>query len=457
MELLSIKKRLHVIYLYFCGLSLDQIVAKTGISKGSVSNIIGELKAGNFPETADVTDQIETLRELAVNLAKLKQPVGQAVVGVAVLKRMYELGLDPSDMERWPLLLNSIKTQDDAQELIEAAYSVRGIQQETGLSLPALENKVKQLGEKAVELDAVTAKVGEAEGQLATLNTQKEKLTTEVNSLDAKFKWLVPRVQELEQREKLLLDRHEAMLIEAEKAKETLGTLKTVTKKLEKTGFSVKSLVDFNSKLEAVGKHHGIKASMVRERLLVELKHLDKGLGLETLVKQQAQTLKETNQTLNKRKGEITTAEAVLANVQQQNQNLEARIKATSEYVGQEIAKIVPLAQDTVKKITIDLKSSCGEVLAEVKDLKDEAVLVGENAGQIKAILAESEWIKKLVALQQGEGDVNATEVRKVALLVNRGINAWLGQRGAKSLPIQSLSLTSNEYVRKLEEWETQE
>lgn len=57
------QKRLQVVYLYFCGLSNDQIAAKTSISKGSVTNIVSELKAGNFPEAADVTDQIETLRE----------------------------------------------------------------------------------------------------------------------------------------------------------------------------------------------------------------------------------------------------------------------------------------------------------------------------------------------------------------------------------------------------------
>ncbi|MDO8686979.1 MAG: hypothetical protein Q7K41_00140, partial [Dehalococcoidales bacterium] len=164
-------------------------------------------------------DQIETLRELAGDLAKLKLTAGQSAVGIAVLRRIYELNLDPADMERWPLLLNSIKTQDDAKELIEVAYTVRGIQQESGLSLPAVEEKAKKLGEKAKELETVTAKIGESKNQLNDLTKKRENLTVEVISFDNKFKWLMPRVQELEQREKLLLDRHEAMLIEAAKAR----------------------------------------------------------------------------------------------------------------------------------------------------------------------------------------------------------------------------------------------
>jgi predicted nucleic acid-binding Zn-ribbon protein len=442
--------------LYLSGLSFDQIAAKTGASKGSVENIINELKAGNFPEAADVTDQIETLRELAVDLAKLKMPTGKSAVGIAVLKRIYELGLDPADMERWPLLLNAIKTSDDAQELIQAAYTVRDIQKKSGLSLPALENKVKQISEKAEELESLTVKITKAHSDINGLNKKKTELSPEVTSLDGKFKWLVPRVQELEQREKQLLDQNKSMLMGAEKAKGILETLKAEMKKLDKIGLSVKALVDFNKELVTVAKHHGIKAPMVRKRLLGELKHLDKGFGLETLVKKQEQTLKETTQLIDKRKGELSSCEAALKSLQQQKQNLEASIKETREYISQEIAQLVPIAKDTVKQITIDLKSGCGEVISEVKHLKDEALLVGEDVGKLKNIVAEAEWVQKLVMLQQGK-DINAADTRTIALLVNHGINAWLNQHGAQSTAIKELALTSGDYIRRLEEWDVGE
>jgi DNA repair exonuclease SbcCD ATPase subunit len=258
MELLSTKKRLQVIQLYFSGISFDQISLKTGVSKGSVTNIVNELKAGNFPEAADLTDQIQTLWDLAVDLEKLKLTVAKSAVGIALLKRTYELNLDPADMERWPLLLNSIKSQDDAQELIDVAYTVRGIQQETGLSLPALEDKVKNLGEKAKELETTTKKIGEVKDDLNDLTKNKKDLTGEVTTLEKQYQWLMPRVQELEKREKTLIDRYESRLVEAEKADEILKTLKLERKKLVKTGLTVPGLVDFNRKLETVAKHHGL-------------------------------------------------------------------------------------------------------------------------------------------------------------------------------------------------------
>ncbi|AKG53541.1 hypothetical protein DGWBC_0878 [Dehalogenimonas sp. WBC-2] len=454
METMTMKKRLLVIYLYLCGLSFDQIVAKAGVGKGSVGNRIAELKAGDYPQTADVTDQIEALRELAVNLNKLKLPAGQAAVGIAVLKRMYELGLDPSDMERWPLLLSAIKTQDDANELIQAAYAVRGIQKESGLSLPALENKVTQLGEKKQELNTLTVKVTEEGEKLGNLGTERKDLTLKVTALDDKFKWLVPRVQELEQREKLLLDRNKAMLIETEKAKETLATLKTETTKLEKTGLSVDALVDINKKLETVAKHHGIKGPEVLERLLGELKHLSKGLGIETLVKNRQQILKETDLAIVKSEHEKLSLQAVVGNLQQHKQNLEGYIQSTMAAVRLEIENLVPATRSTVQQVGADLKNGCAEALETVHHLKEESIKVGQDIGQYQAVLKESQWVKQLTALLYGGDGIDGSVVRTIALMVNRGLNAWFGQNETKSTAIGSLAMHAAKFLKEVEQWQ---
>ncbi len=57
MEKLSLKKKLLVIKLYFEGLSYDEIAAKAGVGKGSVANVITELKARRFPEFGDLSEQ----------------------------------------------------------------------------------------------------------------------------------------------------------------------------------------------------------------------------------------------------------------------------------------------------------------------------------------------------------------------------------------------------------------
>ena len=68
MSKIQMKKKLDIIGLYFEGQSYEEISTKTHTSKGSVSNIITELKAGKFPEYYDLSEQMDVLRELANEL-----------------------------------------------------------------------------------------------------------------------------------------------------------------------------------------------------------------------------------------------------------------------------------------------------------------------------------------------------------------------------------------------------
>ena len=68
MEKLSLKKKLLIIRLYTEGLSYGDIANKAGVGKGTVANVITELKTGRFPEFGDLPEQLELIRELAVDL-----------------------------------------------------------------------------------------------------------------------------------------------------------------------------------------------------------------------------------------------------------------------------------------------------------------------------------------------------------------------------------------------------
>ena len=70
MEKLSTKKKLTVVRQYLSGFSYDEIAVKTGVSKGTVANVVADLKAGSFPEAADTGEHIELLRELSLDLKR---------------------------------------------------------------------------------------------------------------------------------------------------------------------------------------------------------------------------------------------------------------------------------------------------------------------------------------------------------------------------------------------------
>ncbi len=56
MQKLSVKKRLDIVRLYFGGLSYDEIAARVGVGKGTVANVIAELKVGQLPEAKGLTE-----------------------------------------------------------------------------------------------------------------------------------------------------------------------------------------------------------------------------------------------------------------------------------------------------------------------------------------------------------------------------------------------------------------
>jgi transcriptional regulator with XRE-family HTH domain len=142
MERLTAKKKLAVIRLYLSGLSYDEIAVKCGVSKGTVANVVAELKAGTVPEAADVAEQIELLRELSIDLKQSKLTPGQCATGLILLTRITECGLDPADIDRWPLILKAVPTDDDAGEFVRLIYSIQEVQKRSGLGPEALDKKV---------------------------------------------------------------------------------------------------------------------------------------------------------------------------------------------------------------------------------------------------------------------------------------------------------------------------
>jgi transposase len=452
MERLTPKKKLTVVRLYFSGLSYDEIAAKCGVSKGTVANVVAELKAGAVPEAADVAEQIELLRELSIDLKQAKLTPGQCAVGLILLIRINECGLDPADIDRWPLILKAVPTDDDAGEFVRLIYSIQEVQQRGGLGIEALDQKVHELEKKAADLEPVSGRLKDSKKELADLSRQRDKLAGSVAMLEQKEELLSPRVKELEKREQGLSRRIADMEPRAEKADATLSALKQETQRLEDNGFSPKGLAEFNGKLEEIAQHHTIKPSELRTRLLHELRTLDKGLTLETLNQSRRQELDKAEQALVRTRKETEVAKAVVDTLGQEKTNLEASIKEMREKIMGEMAKMIPLAQDTITRIREELRCGNDEALAEMQRLRDEALNVGREVGKYEGILKSCEWLDDLLALARGKEDIAGARVRVVVLLVVRGLRAWVKGQGLS--PDALLPGSAELLIGALEQWE---
>jgi transposase len=451
MERLTAKKKLTVIRLYFSGFSYDEIAAKTGVSKGTVANVVAEVKAGTIAEAADTAEHIELLRDLSVELRQSNLTPGQCAVGLILLTRINECGLDPADIDRWPMILKAVRNEDDAKEFVRLIYSIQEVQKRSGLGLEAQDKKVRELEKKAADLEPVSDKLKDSKQELADLTKRRDGVANSVAILEHKEEMLTPRVKELEKREQNLSRRINDMEPKAEKAQSAISAVKREMQKLDDLGLSLKGLAEFNEKLQQIAQHHSIKPSELRSRLLHELQTLEKELALETLIRSRRQELDKTEQALVRTRKEVETERAVVGDLEQQKTSLEASIKEMTSNVMQRIAKVVPLAEDAVAKLGEDLRRGNDEALAEVQRLRDEALNVGREIGQYEGTLKSYEWLGDFLALVLGKEDIAGARVRAMVLLVARGLHAWVKGQGFSSDAL--LPGTIELLIGALEQW----
>ena len=453
MERLSTRKRLAVVRQYLYGLSYDEIAAKSGVSKGTVANVVTDLKVGRFPEAADVVEHIELLRELSLDLKRSKLTPGECALGLAVLTRIGECGLDPAEIDRWLLIIKSMVSEDGAQEFVRLAYSVQEVQKRTGLSLERLDNKVHDLERKAADLEPMSRQHKDCKKQLAELTRQRENLASAVAGLQEKYQLLNPRVKDLEKREGDLSRRIKDMEPRADKAEVTLTRLSKELQRLQDIGLPFEALAEFSKRAQSMAQHHHITATEIRDRLLQELESLDQGLGLESLIQNRQRDLEEREQAVALARQEHENLKAVVGSLKQEKTSLEASIKNTREKVSREMAKIAVAARDTINRSVEQLRRGHDEALAEVRRLKDEAVEVGKEVGRYENILEVNQWLSELLALVRGEENVEGKRVRVITLLVLRGTAVWLKHNDANNLRFSSLSFATGNLIRELEQW----
>jgi len=77
MREISTQKRIKVIKLFLTGLSYDEIARQVGIAKGSVVHIINEFREGYLSVPPDMTEYVDALRQVAVDLRKNNTSITQ--------------------------------------------------------------------------------------------------------------------------------------------------------------------------------------------------------------------------------------------------------------------------------------------------------------------------------------------------------------------------------------------
>jgi len=252
MRAISERKCDKVVKLYFDGVAYDEIVGIVGVSKGSVVNIIDELRDGAYPRFKDIADQVDFLRELAVDLRKLNISTWQARAGVSLFKRLLLLGVEPVDLERWIKLCHEITAPNDPGVLIATALELSVLEKEKGMSYEvAIEDyraKLLQLQELEASIEGLqTQHAVEEEHHYEEMKRYQSEVETIRGTVAEMNKGYAQQRRIMEEEAKKYLTRHKLTMEQVELVTRLAG------QKLLRSGLNKEAIDSLMKQLEEAG------------------------------------------------------------------------------------------------------------------------------------------------------------------------------------------------------------
>lgn len=483
MEKLSLKKKLLVIRLYFEGLSYDEIAVKAVVGKGTVANVIVEVKAGRFPEFGNLPEQLDLLRELAVDLKRIRLTPVQTAVGVSVLSRLEELGVKPNEIEGFSALCQTLNTDDiDIQSFMRVGLALEEVRESTGLSFEELEMKAKELEESVSRLEPVAKQIAASQTELTNLEARREILVEEIAEFNERNEILKQNVKDKEQREAVLSDHVMALEDRVQSADERLATTRKDLKELSGIGMSPDNLTAFTQRLKVIGQRHGMKPEVICSKLMDELEQLGEGLGLDTITKVKKQELRRIEGTVLKGKGESAAIRSINEKLRQERSGLKVvlseerrnitnnivAINRTAENTTAQLEAVIleerkqisrifedisTATKNTITELKQNLRTGVGESISEVNKLKDQALELGKQLGQFDELVESNKWIKGLQSLINGDDEIESDQMRVIGIAVGHSLLTWVDRHSEGSGVPWLLKSSIINLIGELERW----
>lgn len=271
MRPIPFEAKMEVLELYLKGDSTNDIVTKTNISKGTVVSIIQDAREGKFPQL-ELKNRVDELHSLSLRLRKGELDLGQVKLGVTILRRLLEMGIEPDKIKHWVEFCSEI-SPTPAEGFIPSAIEFHRVEKETGMSYAEIAAKVKELAEQKDKLTEEVADLGAKEIRVKELGSQigddQEKLVnlrSELANLEARTDILEGLIQKRADElgithDELVTKLAELVSFEAEIAnrrreKNKLdGEIEALTESQQKLSSRMeKASADFDEKLELLSK-----------------------------------------------------------------------------------------------------------------------------------------------------------------------------------------------------------
>ena len=148
-------KKYEVADYYILGHSYKEIELETGVSHGSIVNIVKELESGRFAIPGTPLDQVNDLRQLSLDLKKQDLHPSQALLGIAAFERLRALEISPDNLDSWSVLVKRFAHPDsNPKDFFEAALRLYNLEKSQGRPFEDLADEYARLEKGVYKLKA---------------------------------------------------------------------------------------------------------------------------------------------------------------------------------------------------------------------------------------------------------------------------------------------------------------
>jgi len=396
MKEISRTKKLEVAQYYILGYPYSDIENRSGVSHGSVVNIVKELECDKLSIPGTSFDQVNDLRQLSFELKKKGLEPSQALLGLLLFDRLRVLEITPALMGEWSELAKKFLPVDfPSKDFLEAALRLDELEKSEGKPFATLAVEYERLEEGVARLKSETDSlvknkeelVKRAEplrSELESLERTKNKLenaieiqTGTLNALESKTKETEEERCRLSKETRDLQRRKTKLSSEVNGREESLRRLNDI-------GLSDEDLLRITNFIERTSKNEGISGNELKKKFLSALDLFEDISGLENRRKAEIQQLSELTKKESILSGEI------------------AELNKKKGLLEGEIVAIVSSTSQKVRAVGEDAASQMQQHVAAIKDqlntLLADALKAGEAIGEMRQVLKRGEESEKTLS-----------------------------------------------------------
>lgn len=403
---------------YILGHSYKETEAETGVSHGSIVNIVKELESGRFTIPGTSLDRVNDLRQLSLDLKKEDLRPSQALLGIVAFERLRTLGISPEFLDDWSELMKRLAHPDsDPKEFFETALRLHDLEKSQGKPFEDLAEEHARLVKGADKLKA----------EVESLSKNKAELVKEVGPLRSEVETLEKTRSELENDVKIQTVNYQAVKIKAKEAEGERSRLDRETKDLERRktklasevngkeeslkrlneiGLSSEDLLRLTAFIERTSKNEGLSNHQVKERFFAALSLYEDISGLENRRRTEAQQVKELIKKqsvlngeileLEKRKGIIegeigdsvlTTSQMIKDVGEKAASQMQQQVNGIDDSVSSASQRITDMGEKAASQI----QQQVDNINAQLDQLFEDTLRVGEMVGKMQQMVEKGE------------------------------------------------------------------